>query len=140
MRSPTIFCSLAALLVGCCFLFSGCLQTEITTGKQPSTQDVELPWAHGFVFGIVPPINSPLEVGDQCDNGISEVRFHQPFPQWFVQSVTQSIYTPQRFTVTCASGGTMSSLEMPPVYLLRDTEEPSSPSETTAPSAETAER
>jgi len=104
-----------------CISFSGCLKTEITTGKQPGNETVELPWAHGLLYGIVPPTNSPLEVGDQCENGVSKVYFRQTFIQGIVQGIASSLYSPQRFTVTCAAGGSMSSLDdAPPSYLLRD--------------------
>jgi len=105
-----------------CISFSGCLKTEITTGKQPANETVELDWAHGLVYGIVPPTNSPLQVGDQCENGVSEVYFRQTFVQVIVQGLSSSLYSPQRFTVTCASGGSMSSFETPPSYLQRDVE------------------
>lgn len=118
MRSYAKLLSVATLLLGFFLLFSGCLKTKITTGKQPSNQTAELPWAHGFVFGLVPPVNAPLKVGDKCNNGVAEVYFRQSFIQLFVQGVTESIYTPQKFTVTCASGS-MSSLKTPPSYLLK---------------------
>lgn len=118
--------SMLTLLVSCFLLFSGCLKTKITTDKAPSNETVELPWAHGFVLGLVPPVNAPLQVKDQCENGVSEVYFRQSFIQLIAQGVTQSIYTPQKFTVTCASGGSMSSVETPPSYLLRDRDETSS--------------
>lgn len=140
MRPFSKFVSLAALLVGCCLLFSGCLKTEITTGKQPANETVELPWAHGFVLGLVPPVNAPLEVGDQCDNGVSEVYFRQSFIQLIAQGVTQSIYTPQKFTVTCASGGSMSSLDTPPSYLLRENQARESAFLATTPSSTEAEK
>lgn len=128
--------SLVALLFGCCLLFSGCLRTEITTGQQPSNQTVELMWAHGFAAGLVPPINSPLKVGDQCNNGVAEISFQQTFVQGLAQGITNSIYAPQRFTVTCASGGSMSSAASPPSYLLEESvvETPSTSSTAEAPS------
>jgi hypothetical protein len=95
--------------MGCCLLFSGCLKTKIMTGKQSSGETVELAWAHGFVNGLVPPTNGPLKTKNQCDNGVSEVFFRQTFIQGLAQGITQSLYSPQRFTVTCASGGSMSS-------------------------------
>lgn len=114
------FPTVLALLLGCCLLFSGCLKTRIVTDKPSSRQTVELKWAHGFILGLVPPVNAPLEVGGECDNGISEIYFRQTFVQGLAQGLAQSIYTPQRFTVTCASGGSMSSADTPPSYLLRD--------------------
>jgi len=127
MRSYAEHFLLVALLVGFCVSFSGCLKAEVTTGKQPANETVELGWAHGFVYGIVPPTNGPLEVGDQCENGIATVTFKQTFIQGLAQSAASSIiggfpwYNPQRLTATCAAGGSMSSLDAPPSYLLRDT-------------------
>ena len=109
-----------ALLLGFCISFAGCMKTKIITGNQTSNETVELPWAHGFIYGLVPPSNGPLEVGDQCENGVAQAYFRQTFIQGLAQGVTYSIYTPQRFTVTCASGGATSSLETPPSYLFRD--------------------
>lgn len=125
MKRYAVFCSLLAFLVGCSLVFSGCLKTKITTDKAPSNETAEIGWAHGFVFGLVPPVNAPLEVGDKCDNGVSEVDFRQTFIQGLAQGITQSIYTPQKFTVTCASNGSMSSADMPPSFLLRDKDEAS---------------
>lgn len=110
-----------ALLLGLCLVFSGCLKTRIVTDKEPSNQEAELTWAHGFVNGLVPPINAPLNTEQTCgDAGVSEVFFRQTFVQWFAQGLTSSIYSPQRFTATCASGGGMSSVPTPPSYLLSD--------------------
>lgn len=120
MRTYAQHFLLVGLLVAFCVSFSGCLKAEITTGKQPANETVELSWAHGLLYGIVPPTNSPLAVGDQCENGVSEVYFRQTFIQGIVQGIASSLYSPQRFTVTCAAGGSMSSLEAPPSYLLRD--------------------
>lgn len=119
MRQYSKHLSMVALLLGFCLTLSGCIKTKITTDKSPSDQEVELAWAHGFVVGLVPPINAPLEVGDECENGVSEVTFQQTFVQGLAQGITQNLYSPQKFTVTCASGA-MSSNEMPPAYLLRD--------------------
>jgi len=112
--------SLVALLLGFCLPVSGCLKTKIVTDKPASSQEVELAWAHGFVTGLVPPVNAPLEVGAQCENGVSEVYFRQTFIQGLAEGITQSLYNPQRFTVTCASGGATSSVEHPPAYLPPD--------------------
>lgn len=109
-----------ALLLGSCLLFSGCLKTRIMTGKAASNQQAEITWAHGFVNGLVPPINAPLDTEETCgDAGVSEVYFRQTFVQWLAQGLTFSLYAPQRFTATCAAGGGMSSVPTPPSYLLR---------------------
>jgi len=95
---------LPVLLLGVCLLTTGCLKTRITTDLPSSSQTVELEWAHGFIYGLVPPVNAPLDVGPQCADGISEVYFRQPFVQVVAQGLTGSLYSPQAFTVTCASG------------------------------------
>lgn len=109
---------LPPLLFGCLILLSGCLKTKIVTDAPSSAQTAELEWAHGFVYGLVPPVNAPLDVSDDCTNGISEIYFRQPFAQVIAQGITASIYSPQAFTVTCASS-TMSAIPGPPEYLLR---------------------
>lgn len=117
-----------ALLLGVCLVSSGCLKTRIITGQSASSQEAELPWAHGFVNGLVPPINAPLNTEPICDGaGVSEVFFRQTFVQGIAQGLTSSLYTPQRFTATCASGGGMATAPSPPSYLLRG--EQSSPSD-----------
>ena len=133
MRSIPKHLAVPALLVGACLLFSGCLKTKIVTDKPASNETSELVWAHGFVNGLVPPINAPLNTEAVCgDAGVSDVYFRQTFVQVIAQGLTSSLYAPQRFSATCASGG-MSSLRMPPSYLHRhsnatDVPTPDSPS------------
>lgn len=112
--------SLFVLLLCVGLLTTGCLKTRITTDLPPSRQQVELAWAHGFVYGLVPPVNGPLAVGNQCSNGISEVYFRQPFVHLLAQGLTGSLYSPQAFTVTCASSPNASTDTTPPAYLQRD--------------------
>jgi hypothetical protein len=102
------------LLLGTCLLTTGCLKTRITTDLPPSSKTVELEWAHGFVYGLVPPINAPLDVSEQCASGIAEVYFRQPFVQVLAQGLTGSLYSPQAFTVTCASEPSAFSAPSPP--------------------------
>jgi hypothetical protein len=80
------------------------------TDEAASAEQAELPWAHGFVNGLVPPINAPLNTEPTCGGaGVSEVYFRQTFVQLVAQGLTSSLYTPQRFTATCAEGGTASA-------------------------------
>ena len=134
MRSIPKHLLVTGLLAGACFLFSGCLKTKIVTDKPPSNQTAELMWAHGFVNGLVPPINAPLNAGNVCgDAAVSEVYFRQTFIQWLALGLTSNLYSPQRFSATCASGG-MSSLQTPPSYLLRHTHTTDVPTSNDAPS------
>lgn len=118
---------LVGLLLAFCVSFSGCLKAKVTTGNQPANETVELGWGHSFLYGIVAPINGPLEVGEQCENGVATVSFKQTFIQGIASSLASSVvagfpwYNPQRVTATCAAGGSMSSADTPPSYLLRDT-------------------
>ena len=99
------------LLLGAVLLFSGCLKTRITTDAAPSNDQAELMWAHGFVNGLVPPVNAPLDAEPVCgDAGVSSVYFRQTFVQVVAQGLTGGLYSPQHFTATCA-GGEMGSAE-----------------------------
>ena len=106
--------SAIALVLGLFLVLSGCMKTRIVMEKQPSNQKVELPWAHGFVYGLVPPVNAPLQTEETCGSeGIAEVYFRQTFVQGIAQGLTGNIYSPQRLTATCAAGGGMSAA-LPP--------------------------
>ena len=121
MRKLTKRVPIILLLLGCCLVFSGCLKTRIVTDQAASAEQAELPWAHGFVNGLVPPVNGPLNTEPVCNGaGVSEVYFRQTFVQRIVQGLTSSLYSPQHFTATCAQGGGTASVRMPPAYLLED--------------------
>lgn len=138
-RYASRFSAMIVLLLGMSVLFSGCLKTRITTDKAPSTQKAEIEWAHGFVLGLVPPVNAPLNAEDTCgEAGVSEVYFRQTFIQGLAQGLTQSIYTPQRFTATCAAGEGMAATPSLPAYLLRDKQSPHVETSSAQPSATSA--
>lgn len=143
MRRYAKQCSLIVLLLGFTLIFSGCLKTEITTGKAASNRasnKAEIGWAHGFIDGLVPPINAPLNTKDKCGKaGVAKVDFRQTFVQGFVAGLTDlgniaslftgtpvtggfSIYTPQRIQATCASRKSTTSSVRPPEYLLQEKE------------------
>lgn len=110
--------STIVFLMGLFLVLSGCMKTRIVTDQQPSNRTVDLPWAHGFVYGLVPPVNAPLETEGSCGSaGVAEVFFRQTFVQGIAQGLTGSLYSPQQFTATCAAGGGMSSTTSPPAYL-----------------------
>ena len=132
MRTLTKRVPMIVLLLGCFLVFSGCLKTRIVTNQDDSVEQAELPWAHGFVNGLVPPINAPLNAESTCNGaGVSEVYFRQTFVQGIAQGLTSSLYTPQRFTATCAQGGETASAQLPPASLLK--EAPTQPDETAEP-------
>lgn len=84
------------------FLLAGCYQAVINTGRQPSGQTIERPWAHSFLAGLVPP--SVTETASACPNGVARVETVHSFLNVVAQIVTFSIYTPMTILVQCASG------------------------------------
>jgi hypothetical protein len=127
------------LLLGAALLFSGCLKTEILSDAPASRDTATLPWAHGFVYGLVPAVNAPLDTATDCPNGVSEVYFRQSFVQLVAQSLTASIYAPQTFSARCTAGGGLSSDVTPPAYLLRGATAALPPLASTAAAAHPAE-
>ncbi len=82
-------------------LLSGCYHATVDTGRTPSGQVVEEQWAHGFVYGLVPP--STVEVAQQCPNGIAKVETQLSFLNQLVSALTIGIYTPMEISVQCAA-------------------------------------
>lgn len=109
------------LLLSASLLATGCLKTRITTGQAASNQQAKLEWAHGFVFGLVPPVNAPLNTVEPCGaEGGAEVYFRRSFVQVLAEGLTNNIYSPQRFTATCAVESGTASAWMSPRSLLRE--------------------
>lgn len=96
-RNPGVFLLFAALLL------SGCYHATVDTGRQPSGQVVEKQWAHGFVYGLVPP--STVEVAQQCPNGIAKVETQLSFLNQVASALTFGIYSPMQISVQCAAAG-----------------------------------
>lgn len=89
------------LLIGA-FILTGCFNAKVTTDKNPSNKTIEKPWAHSFVFGLVPP--STVETAQQCPNGVSVVETKISFVNGLVGMLTFNLYTPMSIEVTCAAG------------------------------------
>ena len=85
---------------------SGCYHAtvEVAPSSGPvqqgamSGQVIEKPWAHGFVYGLVPP--KPVATG-QCANGVAKVETKLSFLNMLAGAVTLSLYTPMSIKVTC---------------------------------------
>jgi hypothetical protein len=90
------------LLVGV-FAFSGCYHAKISTGLPASADKIDIPFAHSFVYGLVPP--SEVRAATQCANGVSMVETKISFVNGLVAAITFSLYTPMHITVTCAAAG-----------------------------------
>lgn len=98
MRRILVSCTLA-LVVG----LGGCYHTIIETGRQPSGQTIEIPWATSFVSGLVPI--PTVQAASQCPNGVARVETFHSFLNMVATIVTSGIYSPMSIRVTCASGG-----------------------------------
>ena len=83
-------------------VLSGCYHATVETGLTPGPQSVDVPWAHGFVFGLVPP--STVNAMSQCSNGVARVETQLSFLNQLVSFPTFSLYTPMQINVTCAAG------------------------------------
>jgi hypothetical protein len=84
-------------------LLSGCYHATVDTGRVPSGQTIEKEWAHGFVYGLVPP--STVEVAQQCPNGIAKVETQLSFLNQVASALTFGFYTPMAISVQCAAAG-----------------------------------
>ena len=87
---------------------SACFHATIETGLPASTTVVQKDWAHGFIYGLVPP--STVETKAQCPNGVARVETQHSFLNMLASFVTFDLYTPISITVTCASSNKMASL------------------------------
>lgn len=84
---------------------AGCYHARIETGLTPSSQVIDIPFAKGFIFGLVPP--DVVKAGETCTSGVAIVETQHSFVNQLVASITFGIFTPMHITVTCASGGAM---------------------------------
>jgi len=84
------------------FVFTSCYHAQITTDRSPSDQSIERPWAHSFIYGLVPP--KIVETASECPNGLAKVQTKMSFLNGLVSGLTFGIYTPINIKVTCASG------------------------------------
>ena len=91
---------------------SGCYSAQVATDKQPSGQVIEKPWATGFVAGLATP-GAQIDAAQQCSNGVAMVETQVSFLNQLATFVTFNLYSPMSVTVTCASGGSMSDLQVP---------------------------
>ena len=91
------------LVIGAVAL-TGCYHAVVDTGRAPSGQVVENRWAHGFIYGLVPP--STVEVAQECPNGVAKVETQLSFLNQVASALTFGIYTPMTISVQCAGAST----------------------------------
>jgi hypothetical protein len=97
------------LIVVASVTLSGCYHAIIDTRPAGVTQQsaatgavVTKPWAHGFLFGLVPP--TPVDANAKCPNGVARVETQQSFVNGLANFLTGGLYTPMTITITCAAG------------------------------------
>ncbi len=96
---------------------SGCYSAQVTTDKQPSGEVIEKKWATGFVAGLATP-GAKIDAAQQCSNGVAMVETQVSFLNQLATFVTFNLYSPMSVTVTCAAGGSMSSLMPAPEFMV----------------------
>lgn len=96
MRS---ICVLAMLTIA----LSGCYHATVDTGQPASGEVIVEPWAHGFIYGLVPP--STVETAERCPNGVAQVETQLSFLNMLASALTFSLYSPMTIEVQCASAG-----------------------------------
>ncbi|MYC15365.1 MAG: hypothetical protein F4Y39_16720 [Gemmatimonadetes bacterium] len=100
---------LCILAVTVFFVVSGCYTATIDTGRKPSTIVVQKNWAHGWLFGLVPP--STVQVASKCTNGVAKVETQLSFPNQIANALTGGLYSPMTIRVTCAEKSDLSKID-----------------------------
>lgn len=90
---------------------AGCYHAIVDTGRAPSGQTIERPWANSFIGGLVPP--PVVETASRCPNGVARVETQHSFLNSLVGALTMGIYTPMTITVQCAAGGSPDAAATP---------------------------
>ncbi len=79
---------------------AGCYHATVETGLRPSPVRVERKWAHGFLYGLVPP--STVETAARCPHGAAKVETKLSFLNQVAYALTWGLYSPMEIVVHCA--------------------------------------
>jgi hypothetical protein len=82
---------------------TGCYRAVVETGRPPSGQQINIPWAHSFIAGLIPP--STVNAAAECPAGVARVVTEHTVLNMLVQLITFSLYSPMSITVDCAAPG-----------------------------------
>jgi hypothetical protein len=99
--------SAVALSVVALFTSTACYHAVVDTGRSPSPQVIDRPWAMSYIAGLVPP--PVAETASQCPGGVAKVETQHSVPNMLVSFVTFSLVSPMHVRVTCAAGGAASA-------------------------------
>ena len=78
-------------------VLSGCYHATVETGLTPGPQTIDVNWASGWIYGLVPP--STVEAMDRCTNGVARVETQLSFLNQLVSGLTFGIFTPMQINV-----------------------------------------
>ncbi len=92
----------AVLIASSAIVVSGCYHAVVDTGRAPTGAPNVTPWAHSFIYGLVPP--AVTETAKKCPGGVAKVETQQTFLNGLVAAITGGIYTPMTISYTCAGG------------------------------------
>ena len=81
-------------------LLTGCYHAVIDSGREPAPQTISQKWAHGFLFGLIPP--TAVEAKAKCPNGVAKVETQLSFLNMLASGITYGLYSPMQIDVTCA--------------------------------------
>ena len=107
-----------AFLTAALLFLPGCHHATIETGRMPSPQQVDVPWAHSFLYGLVPP--GVVDVEEECSSGVARVETQHSFLNQLARVLTFGLYVPMHVTVTCASGEEQQDASLPVVRTERE--------------------
>jgi hypothetical protein len=99
-------------------ILPGCYHAVINTATPAGAQTIDIPWAHSFLWGLVPP--AVVDSATQCPSGVAQVITEHSFVNGLAAAVTFGIYTPMHINVTCASG--QGALDLPTARTLAEAE------------------
>lgn len=89
------------LIVAILVLATGCYHQYVDGGVTPGATVIEEPWVATWALGFVPA--KPLDVGQQCRNGIALVETRHSLPNIVASVLTLGVYTPVAMRITCAA-------------------------------------
>jgi hypothetical protein len=109
------------LVLSVAALSEGCYHATIETGLPASPTTIDQPWAHSFLWGLVPP--ATVETAAKCPSGVAKVETQLSFLNQLANFLTGGIYSPMQITVTCARAGgadgyTLNADQRPPADVI----------------------